>query len=312
MIIVGSKALNLYFPQVKREIKDVDVIGYNDDIQYLIGLLKPKEIKETKNLTSLFSIQNKNNIFNTDNVEILNADNSVSLKMYLNYAIESDLEKMFPSKISFAPLEVLYSLKKSHIHFPIKFDKHINDYCLLNDFFNGNDKLSEITKINFKETEKRLGKLKTPSVYKPTTEFFGQSNGYVESFFIHDDIHKMVSHYDRPIYERMQKNPLLAKCEKDMWEDFTFDDKCKAVLEEAYVISLERKIIPCLYGGKSWVSSEEALRWSLMRICTTLCSGWFRQFATDNYIRIKEYINPDYVENFLQKVQNKEIERCQN
>jgi len=51
MIIVGSKALNLYFPQVKREIKDVDVIGYNDDIQYLIGLLKPKEIKETKNLT---------------------------------------------------------------------------------------------------------------------------------------------------------------------------------------------------------------------------------------------------------------------
>jgi hypothetical protein len=44
-----------------------------------------------------------------------------------------------------------------------------------------------------------------------------------------------------------------------------------------------------------------------MRICTTLCSGWFRQFATDNYLRIREYIDNNYVEKFLEAYQNGEI-----
>jgi hypothetical protein len=310
MIIVGSRALKVYFPNIDRQVGDVDVIGTSEDIQYLIETLKPREIKETEYLTSLFKIENKTTLFNTDNVEILNADTSESLKKYLEYSKSKDSYPFLQSRIEFAPLEVLYSLKKSHIHFPIKFDKHIKDYCLLNYFFNGEDKLSDITKLNFKETENRIGKLKTPSLYKSTKDFFGQSNGYVESFFIHDDIHKMMAHYDRPIYERMQINPELAKCEKDMWDDFSLEDKCKAVLEEAYVIALERKILPCIYGGKNWVSSDVALNWALMRICTTLCSGWFRKFATDNYFRIIEYINPNYVEKFLEKVENKEIKRC--
>jgi hypothetical protein len=313
MIIVGSRALKVYFPNIDRQVGDVDVIGTNEDIKYLIDTLKPKEVKETPHLISLFGIENKTTLFNTDNVEILNADTSDALKKYLEYSKlkDKDMPEIFHIPIEFAPLEVIYSIKKSHIHFPIKFDKHIKDYCLLNDFFEGEDRLSDITKLNFKETEDRVGKLKTPSLNKSTNQFFGQSKDYVQSFFIHDHIHMVMSHYDRPIYERMQKDSTLAKCEKDMWDEFSFEDKCKAVLEEAYVIALERKIIPCLYGGKDWVPSDVALNWALMRICTTLCSGWFRKFATDNYFRIKEYINPNYVEKFLEKVQNKEIERCQ-
>ena len=83
-----------------------------------------------------------------------------------------------------------------------------------------------------------------------------------------------------------------------MWNKFTFEEKCKCVLEEAYVIALERKILPMLFGGGSYFSSKEAFDWSLMRISTTLCSGWFRQFATDNFLRIKQYINYNYVEQF--------------
>jgi hypothetical protein len=309
MIIVGSKALKYYFPNIQREIKDVDVIGTQSDINYLCNALQPEKVRNTEHITTLINIQNKFGIWDTNNVEILNADASQSLRRYIDYDTKSG---NLGSGIRYASLEVIFSLKKSHIHFPIKFDKHIKDYCLLYDYLNGKDKLSDITKLNFKETESRVGKLRTPSLNKSTKEFFGQSNGYVETFFIHDDIHRVMAHYDKPLYERMQKDLSLAKCEKDMWETFTFEEKCKCVLEEAYVIALERKILPSIFGGKAWVNSEESLNWSLMRVCTTLCSGWFRDFATNNYLKIKEYINQNYVDKFLEAYQNGQINKTQS
>lgn len=297
MLIVGSKALKFYFPNFKRVVKDIDIIGYSDDVNTLCDLLYPTEVKKGKNTVLLRNITNKTDIFNTDNVEVLLVDNSISLRKYMQY----DNERLFASP------EVLFSLKKSHIHFPIKFEKHIEDYSFLYNHFNGVDFLSDVTEINFKEAEERLGKLKTPSLNKTVKEFFGQSDGYVKSYFIHDDIHRVMAHYDKPLYEMMQVDKKLAKCEKDMWNLFTFEDKCKCVLEEAYVISLERKIIPMIFGGGRGYTSEEALDWALMRVCTTLCSGWFREFATNNYYDIKKLVNKNYVEKFLTEYENGNI-----
>ena len=301
MLIVGSKALKFYFPNFKRVVKDIDIIGYSDDVNTLCDLLCPTEVKKGKNTVLLRNITNKTDIFNTDNVEVLLADNSISLRKYMQY----DNERLFASP------EVLFSLKKSHIHFPIKFEKHIEDYSFLYNHFNGVDFLSDVTEINFKEAEERLGKLKTPSLNKTVKEFFGQSDGYVKSYFIHDDIHRVMAHYDKPLYEMMQVDKKLAKCEKDMWNLLTFEDKCKCVLEEAYVISLERKIIPMLFGGGRGYTSDESLDWALMRVCTTLCSGWFRKFATNNYYDIKKMSNKNYVEKFLTEYENGNIIRRQ-
>ena len=155
----------------------------------------------------------------------------------------------------------------------------------------------------------RLGKLKTPSLNKSVDQFFGQSKDYVTSHFIHDDIHKVMSHYDRPLYEKMQIDDNLAKCDKKIWTDFTYDDKCKCALEEAYVIALERKIIPMLFGSGKGYTSREAFNWALMRICTTLCSGWFREFVTVNYFKIKDRMDNNYVEKFLTEYENGNITR---
>ena len=305
MLVVGSKALNYHFPQFKREVKDIDIIGNSDDIKYLINTLNPEKVLDNHNITTLLNIQNPNEFFNTKNVEVLNSDNSESLMEYIKYETK---DGKLGSGLRYASPEVLLSLKKSHIHFPIKFQKHIKDYNLLLDILK-EDKLNNITKINFKETEDRFGKLKTPSLKKSTSKFFDQSEGYVKYFYVHDDIHQVMSHYDRPIYEDMQTNSESAWCQKDLWENFTFEKKAKCVLEEAYVIALERKIIPMLNGIGDVVSSKKALEWSLMRICTTLCSGWFRQFATDNYIKISEYINYQYVQKFLEAEQMGKIKK---
>lgn len=303
MLIVGSKALLYHYNLPNRNVKDIDIIGNKSNVEYLINYLNPNKVIQGNGIITLSNIQNKDELYNTNNIEVLLYDESEALSEYIKY--EESIGKI-GEELFYASPEVLLSLKKSHIHFPIFFKKHISDYVfLLNQL--GEDKLRTITKKNYKETEARLGKLKTPSLNKSVKEFFGQSDGYVKSYFIHDDIHQAVAHYNEPLYLRMQYDKSLAKCEKILWNEFTYEDKCKCVLEEAYVIALERKILPSIFGGHRWTTPKEALEWSLMRICTTLCSGWFREFATDNYDEIIKMSNVNYVEDFLNKYNNKEI-----
>jgi hypothetical protein len=299
MLIVGSKALKHHYPTFPRSVNDIDLIGFKKDAEILIKLLDPLSIKETSHTILLKNISNKTFVYDTDNVEILLADNSESLKMYLDY----DKDNIYASK------EVLYSLKKSHIHYPIKFKKHIHDYCFLNEELDGLDKLESITKINFKETEERLGKLQTPKLNKSVDDFFGQSKDYVKYFFLHDDVHKVMAHYDKPLYEKMIVEKTFALCDKKLWTIFTFEQKCQCVLEEAYVIALERKILPMIFGGGKGFTSDEAFDWALMRICTNLTSGWFREFATNNFFIIKMLYNKNYVEKFLTAYENGDITR---
>ncbi len=296
MLIVGSKALKYHFPNLNREVKDIDIIGTKGDIDYLIEILCPERVVSTKWLTTLFKIKKKDSFFNTDNVEILNSTGSRSLSMYLKHRENSE---PFLHGLRWASKEVLLSLKKSHINFPIKFNKHIIDYnILLNEL--KEDKLRNITKLNFQETKERFGELKTPSLKNKTTEFFGQSEKFVKYFYVHDDLHKVMAHYNQPIYSDMQIDESNAWCEKSIWDGFEFDKKIKCVLEEAYVIALERKIIPMLNGISVPITSKSAFEWSLMRICTTLCSGWFREFATDNWSKIVDQYDKDYVLKFLE------------
>ncbi len=296
MLIVGSKALKYHFPNLNREVKDIDIIGTKGDIDYLIEILCPERVVSTKWLTTLFKIKKKDSFFNTDNVEILNSTGSRSLSMYLKHRENSE---PFLHGLRWASKEVLLSLKKSHINFPIKFNKHIIDYnILLNEL--KEDKLRNITKLNFQETKERFGELKTPSLKNKTTEFFGQSEKFVKYFYVHDDLHKVMAHYNQPIYSDMQIDESNAWCEKSIWDGFEFDKKIKCVLEEAYVIALERKIIPMLNGISEPISSKSAFDWALMRICTTLCSGWFREFATDNWSKIVDQYDKDYVLKFLE------------
>jgi hypothetical protein len=304
MLIIGSKALKYRFPFLKRDVVDVDAIATFREIEMFIEDLRPRSVNHGDGIVSLKGISVRDEVFDRKNAEFLIADKSPAMRMYLTYHALSNPDELYASP------HILYSLKKSHIHFPVRFQKHIADFVFLDRILDGKDVLSDVTAANFMETESRLGKLRTPSLNKTVDEFFGQSRGRVKSYFIHDDMHKAVAHYNEPLYLRMQPDRVIAACNKRMWDLFSYEDKCRCVLEEAYVIALERRILPALYGGSSvWSTASEALDWALMRICTNLCSGWFRDFATRNYPEIRELASTSYVEDFLSKVHNGDIFR---
>jgi hypothetical protein len=68
------------------------------------------------------------------------------------------------------------------------------------------------------------------------------------------------------------------------------------------VIAAERMLIP-----SNWkYSSKLAYIRSLEKVCTTLTSGWFRDFAIDNYpeiLKLYDHSKFEYVKNQLGETQ---------
>lgn len=168
-------------------------------------------------------------------------------------------------------------VKRSHLWRDLGFDKHITHW---------NKYLKEFLEFRSKETEDYLQRRTSatmqmfpqghPKLNQTVEDFFDDA---VTKVFNHDFLHQLYAHHDKPLYTYMQSNPELAWCEKDKWQAFSFDDKIKCVQEEAYVIATERFIVPNNWNYPHRLAYFNALK----KICTTLCSGWFRDFAIDNH-----------------------------
>jgi len=293
--MIGSRALEKII-STGRTPKDYDYIATAEEVeQWIIDYMGyHKSIKRTEDCVSA-------RMDNGEFVELHIAKPGSAFEEYLK--LNEGREH--------ANLDTLYSIKLGHIHFPVsqkKFNKHIHDINIMGALRQRNDRLKHLTKKHFKDTETRIGKLETPSLMKSSDKFFEQSDAHVKSWFVHDHIHEVMAHKEKPMYSYMQPDPALAGCSKEMWNEFPTMDKIRCVLEEAYVIALERKIIPSIFGGGQFWDSEDAFDWALWRICTNLCSGWFRRFAVDYYAEIVGFHDRDYASKLFAAIDEGKIQ----
>lgn len=280
-LLVGSYALGV------RPAKDIDVICYREDIEV--------ETSEGDDYACSF-------VYNGWKVECLLADEQESLQFILKHNIHKTV----------ADRGMLWAIKAGHIMFPHRqWEKHIMDYHILKSSVNvyglnvtfrehfgdyseaTQMSYRDVSKLHKKSTEDRLGKQKLPKLKGTTKEEF--FDDFVVKYIEHDSIHQMVAHKEKPMYSYMQHDPNIVECDKELWNAFTFEEKVWCVTEECYVIALERHVIPTLKGDRVGLNSHEAFKWALMRVCTTLCSGWFRQFAIDHYFDILNNYNREYI-----------------
>ena len=190
--------------------------------------------------------------------------------------------------------EGLCSIKRSHLHRPRGFARNMWLYRQFSEVDRRLDALAVSQKVDcflterIKLTKKEFGD-KVPSLNQTNEEFFDDA---VPKYFVHDDIHRIVAHFDEPLYEKMKSDKSLAKCERSMWEQFSPEEKKLCVLEECYVIGLERFVIPeRVKGTGKGLGFSVAATKALEKVCTTLCSGWFRDYAIDNYVEIIKMID---------------------
>lgn len=173
-------------------------------------------------------------------------------------------------------------IKRSHLWRDLSFDKHITHYhkhlVKYRAKFTKEDERVLNDRIFLTRQEFPQG---NPKLNQSVTDFFDDA---VTKKYNHDYLHEIVAFYDKPLYTRLQHDASSAWCKGDLWSLLSHEDKCKCVAEETFVIAIERFTIP-----NSWKYAEKlAYIKSLNKVCTTLCSGWFRDFAIDNYAEIIE------------------------
>lgn len=187
-------------------------------------------------------------------------------------------------------------VKRSHLHRELGFNKHINQYHKhlrpFVMFYTMSDReyLTERTKLTMEKFYYPHPKLNVPNA-----EFF---DDLVNKKYDHDYLHTLFSYYNEPLYKRLQYDFTKAYCQRELWEKLSYEDKNRCVAEEVYVIATERKLVPREWKYPVKLAFHEAMN----MVCTTLCSGWFRDHAIDNYPDILDLVDPYQFEIVKQKL----------
>ena len=182
-------------------------------------------------------------------------------------------------------------IKRSHLWRDLKFSKNITHYhkylawCKRAYTEKDHQLLAERTRMTHERYPQG-----SPNLMQSKEDFF---NDAVKKVHDHDYLHELFAYYEKPLYTRLLRQADLAWCDEDKWLQLSHEDKLKCIAEEVQVIATERFLVP-----NHWrYSSKLAYAKSLQKVCTTLCSGWFRDYAIDHYPEVLQLYDAKRFEN---------------
>ncbi len=146
------------------------------------------------------------------------------------------------------------------------------------------DKMGVCAYSNWVKAREKLTLGSHPKLNVCKSEFFTDSVPYK---YDHDSLHEAVKILDRPAYTYYMQDGADVMCDQYKWDKLPRWHKLIGVLEEASVLALERAIIPCN------TPAQTALDIALEKVCTSITSGWFREFAWENYDTVQAMFDPD-------------------
>jgi len=289
MIIIGSKALARLGIPPSRPFSDTDYIMTYEEFE---EFQKAQECHSREEWVSCFPLSDNKWKLQGRNkriVEVEIAWPGSSGAMILDYVKSQNLTSCY------APANVCLMLKLSHrfLKNSPHFMKTRDDIMLLRrEFVTLNDRLKQILEVREKETYW----YEHPNLKRSKDEFFVD-----DYLFDHDSIHEAVAIKDRPTYTNFQKLGAEVECDMDKFMEQPLNVKLAAVYEETCVLALERSVIP--HGKDQQWAFEKALE----KVCTSITSGRFREFAWENYTKVlelKETITPLYTVSFYEGIVN--------
>jgi hypothetical protein len=268
-LLIGSRALNFWFPSVKiKDSTDWDIIS---------------------NRAGAFDITPEMNVEFHDPWLLNNEE-------FARFTTEDATLTIGGQKVYIVYPRGLAIIKRSHLHRDMKFDRHIAMYhhhlTKFTQYYTPEDEqlLAERTKMTM-----QLYPQANPNLMQSKEDFFDDA---VAKVYDHDYLHELYAHYDKPLYTQLLREEGKAWCEQSKWVALTHDDKIKCIQEEAYVIATERFLV-----RNNWnYPMKLAYLKSLGKICTTLCSNWFRDYAIDHYPELVQNYNESKILQVKQKL----------
>lgn len=194
-----------------------------------------------------------------------------------------------------AELNVLYAIKLSHRylrnspHF-IKTRAHIRDMEKMGAVIT-DPVLKEILALREKETYN----YSHPILDQSKNTFFQDEVGYI---YDHDTIHEAIAVKGIPAYKNYMKDGEEVMVDKAKFFALDEETKLLGVYEETCVLALERCLIPFGFDHRP----KDAFIAALIKVCTSITSGWFREYAYDNFYNViemyRKFGEDDYVKKF--------------
>ena len=141
-----------------------------------------------------------------------------------------------------------------------------------------------------------------PSLKRSKANFFKieQLDNRIFYVYDHDWLHEAFTHFEKPAYTYFIDGEVW--CSKDKFFNSVSENvRLHAVLEEAYVLAIERSQVPTHYRA----DPNKSFFIAMGKICTSITSGWFREYAWDNYDRVIELYDPEYVRRFDKALEDK-------
>lgn len=286
IVTIGSVALRYWIKDFPVG-KDIDLMmSYDDYVLFCKSL--------GSDVVSHYPISNGNKFviktsFKIYEIEIA-WENSTAEK-FMNL-VEADPNSVKISETEFIPsVEALYTLKMSHRylrnspHF-IKTLRHIKwmreeYYCVISHTYYDwyNSRMAET--YNYSH----------PSLNTTKNDFFKEETFYV---YDHDDIHMSIKIGDVPAYTRILANDSPVNCDYNKFCALEEEYKLACAVEECYTLALERCLIPNTFS----VDTLATFKIALMKVCTSVTSGWFREWCWENHDMILRSYNPSFVQKF--------------
>lgn len=264
MLVVGSVAMQ-YHELTERSPMDMDIIGsYEEYEQYV------KVIHENHKISANYPLSEKKIVIKFEG-------GIVEWEVAWPGSVAEELISIVGHGV--ASPETLLTLKLSHRYLKNNphFLKTMKDIHTLIDA--GYEVPKELKEWLVKR-EKETYNYKHPSLKRNKGEFFDGDG--VDYKYDHDTLHLAVARGEKPAYQYFKDPDKEVWCSKELWDECDEQIKLNAVLEEAYVLALERFMVP----NDFQVSWGDGFKIALEKICTSITSGWFREYAWENYYRI--------------------------
>lgn len=271
--VIGSVALRFHAPELlKRRPSDWDIIGQYDDLIAFfkeVGATGITPFAEGKKLVA----RTDNRIYEAE-IAWEGSTSEALLKLICN-----DAESEQDAGLAFASLDILYMLKMTH-----RFKKNSPHFLKTMEDIHAMRSYGRKIKPEHKEFyERRLKETLSyshPKLNQDKKSFFTDDVPYV---YDHDTIHLTVARHGKPAYNFYKPDEAEVFCSRELFEAQPLDIRLSGVYEEACVLALERSQIP--YPNND---PKKSFDMALMKVCTSITSGWFREFAWEHYGKVQE------------------------
>lgn len=279
MLVIGSVAAKQSFPEW-RDPGDIDIIGSGKDWYDWVAFMGDNVIISDSGPMKKTAVSSRTGKHIEWEIWGPNGPATTSTQI-----MDERYGRPFAEPTAYASPEVLLMLKLSHRYLKDSphFWKTMKDIWTLRESVGGANNDTELIEL-LKLREDETYDYAHPNLDRSKDDFFADDS--ITYYWDHDSAHLAVAVEDEPAYVQYLKPGSAVAVSMNTFDSLPMRTRINGVVEEAGVLALERSLIPFwLESGDvegARAAEFDAFRMALMKVCSSITSGRFREFAWEH------------------------------